>query len=95
MEENVANNTETTKLGGITGKGFMPGVSGNPGGRPKNSLKLHLQTKFADMDDEQKEAWLKENKINAELMWRMAEGNPSTNMELSGEVKAKIISVDE
>ena len=73
---------------------FKSGISGNPGGRPKNSLKLHLQTKFADMDDEQKEAWLKDNKINAELMWRMAEGNPSTNMELSGEVKAKIIRLD-
>ena len=24
-------------LGGITGKGFMPGVSGNPNGRPKKS----------------------------------------------------------
>lgn len=30
-----SNNGETTKLpGGITGKGFMPGQSGNPNGRP-------------------------------------------------------------
>src|SRR4029453_4496628 len=28
------------KLGGITGKGFMPGQSGNPGGRPKGSVKV-------------------------------------------------------
>jgi len=28
------------KLGGITGKGFMPGQSGNPGGRPKGSVKI-------------------------------------------------------
>jgi len=27
-------------LGGITGKGFMPGQSGNPGGRPKGSKSL-------------------------------------------------------
>ena len=34
---NVANNTENNEkqLGGITGKGFMPGQSGNPSGRPK------------------------------------------------------------
>ena len=29
----VENNEKTT--GGVTGKGFMPGQSGNPGGRPK------------------------------------------------------------
>jgi hypothetical protein len=26
---------ETTRAGGVTGKGFEPGVSGNPGGRPR------------------------------------------------------------
>ena len=26
---------ETTRRGGVTGAGFVPGVSGNPGGRPK------------------------------------------------------------
>ena len=27
--------SETTRRGGVTGAGFVPGVSGNPGGRPK------------------------------------------------------------
>ncbi len=31
----VQSRPETTRLGGVTGKGFAPGVSGNPGGRPK------------------------------------------------------------
>jgi hypothetical protein len=31
----VQNNFETTRKGGVTGAGFVPGVSGNPGGRPK------------------------------------------------------------
>jgi hypothetical protein len=31
----VQNNERTTQPGGITGRGFKPGVSGNPGGRPK------------------------------------------------------------
>jgi hypothetical protein len=31
----VQNNSRTTRRGGVTGSGFMPGVSGNPGGRPK------------------------------------------------------------
>lgn len=34
---NVANNEKATKkLGGQSGKGFMPGKSGNPSGRPKS-----------------------------------------------------------
>lgn len=34
--EDVGNNVETTtSLGGVTGRGFKPGQSGNPGGRPK------------------------------------------------------------
>jgi len=37
MNPDVANNGGTTgkRLGGITGKGFLPGRSGNPSGRPK------------------------------------------------------------
>jgi hypothetical protein len=31
----VENNTKATRVGGVTGAGFVPGVSGNPGGRPK------------------------------------------------------------
>ena len=31
----VQSRPETTRVGGVTGKGFAPGVSGNPGGRPK------------------------------------------------------------
>jgi hypothetical protein len=34
----VQNPPETT--GGITGKGFKPGASGNPGGRPKGLARL-------------------------------------------------------
>ena len=35
----VQNNGETTG-GGVTGKGFQPGESGNPGGRPKGLASL-------------------------------------------------------
>ena len=33
MSDGVDNNPKQRKLGGVTGKGFMPGKSGNPGGR--------------------------------------------------------------
>lgn len=45
----VDNNVQTTdkKLGGVTGKGFMPGQSGNPGGRPKKTLDKALEAELA------------------------------------------------
>lgn len=39
MNVGVANNGPTTPMvGGITGKGFKPGKSGNPRGRPKDEI---------------------------------------------------------
>lgn len=36
VSDRVENNQASTPaLGGVTGKGFLPGQSGNPGGRPK------------------------------------------------------------
>jgi hypothetical protein len=39
---------EPKMLGGITGKGFMPGVSGNPSGRPRKPI----TEAYADMTDQ-------------------------------------------
>lgn len=81
----VGNNGETTKkLGGVTGKGFMPGVSGNPSGRPKNTLKDFVRTMFMEMSDAEKKQWLKTNKISGIDMWKMGEGNPTADVELKG-----------
>jgi Family of unknown function (DUF5681) len=33
-------NNNGKRMGGVTGKGFLPGQSGNPGGRPKGSVKI-------------------------------------------------------
>lgn len=84
-EEKVANNETNNeyKLGGITGKGFMPGVSGNPSGRPKGTLKDYVRKKFMEMSDEDKEEWLKENKILGIDQWKMGEGNPDTNADIT------------
>ena len=48
----VPNNEATTPkekmLGGITGKGFMPGQSGNPSGRPKKTPITDLFAKMLE-----------------------------------------------
>jgi hypothetical protein len=40
VDNNGKNNNAAPLQGGITGRGFLPGYSGNPGGRPKGSREL-------------------------------------------------------
>jgi len=40
MKKNKSLKTTQKQPGGITGKGFMPGQSGNPGGRPRSERRL-------------------------------------------------------
>jgi hypothetical protein len=40
MTDDVREQRKNYRLGGITGKGFTPGRSGNPGGRPRGSKNL-------------------------------------------------------
>ena len=93
MEEdnNVANNTETTKLGGITGKGFMPGVSGNPSGRPKDTLKAFIARELREMSDDEKREWVKTHKIPGIDQWKMGEGLPDSKTEATNTTKVLLI----
>ena len=54
------------------------GVSGNPGGRPKNSLKSFTAKLLADMSPEEKRKFL--NEVSKEVAWKMAEGNPEQGL---------------
>lgn len=74
---------------------FKPGVSGNPNGRPKDTLKAFVAREFREMNDEQKRKWLTKHKLPPELIWRMAEGNPTSEFDHKGELTTKIISADE
>lgn len=58
---------------------FMKGVSGNPTGRPKSTLKDYLRQKFNNMSDEDKEIFLKG--ISPEVQFKMAEGNPAQGID--------------
>lgn len=74
---------------------FKPGQSGNPGGRPKNTLKDYVKEMFIKMSDEEKKNWLKDNKITGIDQWKMGEGLPRQDLDIKGEIETKIISIDE
>lgn len=72
---------------------FANGTKPGPG-RPKGkTLKEYQAEVFRSMSDEQKEEWLKD--VNKDTRWKMSEGNPKNDVEVSGELTSKIISVDE
>jgi hypothetical protein len=74
---------------------FKKGQSGNPNGRPKGSfsLKTYVKHMLEEMTDEQRQEFL--SGIDKKTIWEMSEGKPKQDMEVSGEFKTKIISVDE
>lgn len=104
--ENVQNNAETTekKLGGCTGKGFMPGQSGNPGGRPKRPWLTEVVEEMLEeklSDPEQRERWknaqwekmLKHGVVGAMFMdtaWERTEGKVAQPVRVSGELTVSL-----
>lgn len=74
---------------------FKKGQSGNPGGRPKNTLKAFVQQMFQEMSDEEKREWLREHKVQAIDIWKMGEGLPKQDIDVTADVVSKVIKLDE
>lgn len=56
----------------------------NPLGRPKGkTLKEYQAERFRLMSDEEKRQWMKDNNITGIDAWKMAEGNPATNTDIT------------
>ena len=109
MADGVQNNENSTiqpekKLGGVTGKGWMPGQSGNPGGRPKRTLLTDvfeemLEEKLADPDAREafkKAHWEKllsrtvVSSMTLEKILDRTEGKVSQPVAISGELSVSL-----
>ena len=69
---------------------FKPGQSGNPGGRPKGTLKDFQRQQFMEMSPEEKANFLKD--LPKDIRWRMAEGNPAQEQEMKGNITIEMVN---
>jgi hypothetical protein len=93
------------RIGGVTGKGFQPGVSGNPNGRPRTAkFSEAARQLLAEIDDRTGETnaeclvrhCFKKAKHGSprhlELLLAYVEGRPKQDVELSGAMKFENMS---
>lgn len=94
MDEELVEQHESSTEHHLKPWQFKPGQSGNPKGRtPGKSLKERARVMLNAMTEEEEQEFLAG--IDKRTIWEMAEGKPKQDMELSGEMITKVVSVDE
>lgn len=102
-DETAANQPEESQgkaVGGCTGKGFMPGQSGNPGGRPKSKPVTEILEELFDSENKEfiKQQLLQllggKSAIAKVLLLEKAaeriEGKVTQTVEINGELNVSI-----
>lgn len=94
MDENTDKQYKKQNYDWLKQYQWQKGQSGNPGGAKKGKrLKTFALELLENMSEEDKAEFLKT--MDSKTIWEMAEGKPKQDMEVSGELTSKIISVDE
>ena len=90
MEDNSEQHNKQHKFDWLKAYQWQKGQSGNPGGRPKKTLKVFAKEFLKSMSEEDRIAYFKT--LNPIDVWKMAEGNPKqdTETELKGELTIQI-----
>ena len=94
MENEETNNNTENSTKTVVGRPFPKGVSGNPGGRPKGTMKDYLSRKFQALSDDEKEQFLKTHKVTGKDQIEFGEGKAKQDIAVEGEIDM-MIKIDE
>ena len=77
IEKTAISSETVSKVPQLLPYQWKKGQSGNPSGRPKETLKDYVKRRLASMSEEEKDNYL--HGLSKLEIWKMAEGNPDSS----------------